>query len=278
LLRKKLLTVAIAAAILGGLGLAGAASAGVLTAPPAYTACTTGSHTVAHLYQGAHSCANGQARLRWNFAGPAGPKGATGPMGATGPAGPAGAKGDTGAAGPMGAPGPAGAIGPAGPAGPMGPAGPTGPAGQNATLGPQFTDAILGSVPTGGSFSAGKTLLGTLRLQPGTYMVFVNFKATPNAATTGEVFPFLAVYNGPQADGSFANDLFNAGSGALEQATSAQITAGDVIDSYYSGSGVVTVTTAETLDFYAFGYDSDTGAGSYSLDNASVTTIALATS
>ena len=195
--------------------------------------------------------------------------GATGPMGATGAAGPAG---------PMGAPGPAGAIGPAGPKGDTGATGPAGPAGQNATLGPVFTDTTLTSVATGGSFSLGKTLLGTLTLQPGTYLVSVNFKATPNAVTTGAVFPQLFVYNGPQADGSFANNLFNVGSGALEQATSAEISVNDVIDSYYSGSGVVTVTTAETLDFYAFGYDSDTGAGSYSLDNASVTTIALATS
>jgi hypothetical protein len=126
--------------------------------------------------------------------------------------------------------------------------------------------------------SAGKTLIGTLTLQPGTCEVFVNFKATPNAVTTGAVFPQMFINNGPQADGSFTNNLFSVGSGALEQATSAEITAHDLVDSYYSGSGVVTVTTAETLDFYAFGYDSDTGAGSYSLDSASVTTIALATS
>jgi hypothetical protein len=52
-----------------------------------------------------------------------------------------------------------------------------------------------------------------------------------------------------------------------------------VIDSYFSGSGVVTVPAGgETLDIYAFGYDSDTTGGSYAMDDVSVVTTALASS
>ena len=135
---------------------------------------------------------------------------------------------------------------------------------------------LVGSTPvtvtTGGSFSAKKTLVKTVALASGTYLVDVNFKATPNAVTTGQVFPQMFVYNGPQVPGSFSNDLFNVGSGALEQLT-AQTTK---IDSYYSGSAEVVVpASGETLDVYAFGYDSDQGSGSYALDSAVVTATRL---
>ena len=71
--------------------------------------------------------------------------------------------------------------------------------------------------------------------------------------------PQAFVYNGP-VNTSFTNDLFNVGSGALEQATQAEVTAGDTINSYYSGTAEITAPSGgETLDVYAFGYDSDTG-------------------
>jgi hypothetical protein len=128
------------------------------------------------------------------------------------------------------------------------------------------------SVVSGGSFSTNKTLAGTITLSAGTYLVDVNFKATPNAVTTGQVFPSLFVYNGPQASGSFANDIFNVGSGGLELPTAAEVSGGDLIDSYFSGTAEITVPAAgETLDVYAFGYDSDAGAGTYELDSAVVT-------
>jgi hypothetical protein len=156
--------------------------------------------------------------------------------------------------------------------------GPAGAPGQNATLGPAFTDSTVTSVATGGSFSTNKTVLGTLALPAGTYQVQVNFKATPNAVTGGAVFPSVFIYDGPQASGSFANDLFNVGSGALEQIATGPVPS-DVIDSYFSGSGVVTVPAGgETLDVYAFGYDSDTAGGSYAMDNVTVVTTALASS
>jgi hypothetical protein len=172
--------------------------------------------------------------------------------------------------------GPQGPAGPAGPKGKTGPRGPQGPASSNGSLASTWTPTAVtlpASVNSGGSFSSGKTALGTLILQPGKYLLNVNFMATPNATTTGNVFPSLYVYNGaPLSD--FSNDLFNAGSGALEDPTSTELTDNDPIDSYFSGSGIVTVTgSAETLDIYAFGYDSDQGSGTYTLDAASISAV-----
>ena|ERR1700722_14629606 len=183
-----------------------------------------------------------------------------------------------GTAGPKGPAGPQGPKGDAGPQGPQGPQGPAGPAASdvNGSLASTWTPTAVtlpASITTGGSFTSRKTELGTLTLQPGKYLLNVNFMATPNAATSGDVFPSLYVYNGAQLS-DFSNDLFNAGSGALENPTSTEITDNDLVDSYFSGSGLVTVTgSAETLDIYAFGYDSDSGAGTYALDAASITAV-----
>jgi hypothetical protein len=131
------------------------------------------------------------------------------------------------------------------------------------------------SVTTGGHFTTNAKMIGTVHLAAGTYLLNVNFMATPNAATSGAVFPQAFVYNGP-VNPSFSNDLFNVGSGALEQATQAEVTASDTINSYYSGTAEITVPSGgETLDVYAFGYDSDTGAGSYKLNSATLTATAL---
>jgi hypothetical protein len=130
------------------------------------------------------------------------------------------------------------------------------------------------NVPTGGRFATNKTLVGTVSLTAGTYLVNVNFVATPNAVTTGQVFPQAFVYNGAQKP-DFSNDLFNVGSGALELATQTELST-DPINSYFSGSAEITVPSAgETLDVYAFGYDSDTGPGSYALNALHVTATAL---
>ena len=85
------------------------------------------------------------------------------------------------------------------------------------------------------------------------------------------MFPQLFVYNGPVNSG-FTNDLFNVGAGALENPTSTIVSDGDTINSYYSGESEITVPAGgETLDVYAFGYDSDTGEGTYALNSAVIT-------
>jgi hypothetical protein len=124
------------------------------------------------------------------------------------------------------------------------------------------------TVTTGGSFTAGKTLAGTMALAPGTYLIGASFKATPDDAAAVTVFPQFMIYAGPQA-ADFSNDLFNIGAGGLEAAATNH-------DSYFSGSQVVTVPAGgETLDVYAFGYDSDSGSGSYVLDSARVDAVRI---
>jgi hypothetical protein len=127
------------------------------------------------------------------------------------------------------------------------------------------------SIPTGGSFSKRSTEVGTIQLAAGTYLLNINAKATPNATTTGNVFPQLFVYNGAQLP-DFSNDVFNVGAGALENPSATELSQGTLIDSYYTGSNEITVPVGgETLHVYAFGYDSDTGQGTYALDSATVT-------
>jgi hypothetical protein len=157
--------------------------------------------------------------------------------------------------------------------------GATGPQGPSGVVSNGTKDlGGVASVQTGGSFSSHKTLVGTDPLAAGTYQVVVNFEATPDAVTSGAVFPFIAVYNGPQANGSFANDLFNVGNGALEDPTSAELStdSNDVINSFFSGVDDVTVPAGgETLNIYAFGGDADTGQGTYDLNDVSVTATQL---
>ncbi len=130
------------------------------------------------------------------------------------------------------------------------------------------------SIPTGGGFASAARPLGTVTLGPGTYLVNLNFTATPDATTTGEVYPEGFVYDGTTIAANSSNDRFNIGSGALApyNATNA---AGQVT-SYYSGSSVITVPAGgETLDVYGFGYDSDQGAGSYEMNSATLTATEL---
>jgi Collagen triple helix repeat (20 copies) len=249
----------------GGAGVASAmTSAASSVAPPGplygcisnKTHLASGLFTVASQFKG---CASGYTKFTVaSIPGKTGPAGPAGKTGATGATGKTGAKGDTGAPGAPGAPGSPGVV---------------------STKNTQLVTGTPVSVKTGGSFSLRKTLVGTVSLAAGTYLVGVNFKATPNETTTGAVFPVLAVYNGPQLPGSFSNDIFNVGSGSLENPTAAELTAGNLIDSYFSGSDQITVPAGgETLDVYAFGYDSDSGAGTYALDSAIVTATQLVTS
>ena len=52
-------------------------------------------------------------------------------------------------------------------------------------------------------------MIGTVPLAAGTYLLNVNFMATPNAATSGAVFPQAFVYNGPLKT-DFTNDIYNS--------------------------------------------------------------------
>ena len=140
----------------------------------------------------------------------------------------------------------------------------TGPRGPSGVVSTKTKD--LGNVPsvaTGGGFVANSTEVGQVQLPAGTYLLSLNAKATPNAATSGEVFPQFFVYNQVK-NADFTGDLFNVGTGALEPAATNH-------DSYFSGSTTITLATATTLRVYAFGYDSDSGAGSYTLDDLTVT-------
>jgi hypothetical protein len=126
------------------------------------------------------------------------------------------------------------------------------------------------SVPTGGSFNANSVEAGTIALGAGTYLVTLNAKATPNAASTAQVFPQFFVYDQVK-NPAFAGDLFNVGAGALEPFN---VDLAHSHDSYYSGTDIITVPAGgQTLHVYAFGYDSDTSAGTYALDDLSVSVV-----
>jgi hypothetical protein len=163
----------------------------------------------------------------------------------------------------------AGTQGPAGPQGKTGPAGPQGPSGVTAATASQLvTPGTPVTVPTGGSFSARAVTAGTVQLAAGTYLLSVSAEVTPDATTGGAVYPQLMVYDGP-VNADFTNDLFNVGNGPLENPTATELTDGDVINGYLSASQTIVVPAGgETLDVYAFGYDSDQGEGSYLLNSA----------
>lgn len=165
-----------------------------------------------------------------------------------------------------------------GPKGAPGAPGAPGSSGVVSTSAKQLVTASTPAIETGGSFTSRKTLVGTVTLAAGTWLVDADFTATPNASTSGDVFPQLFVYDGP-VNATFTNDLFNVGAGALENPTATILGDGDTINSYYSGDSEITVPAGgETLDVYAFGYDSDTGEGSYALNSAVITATHLQTS
>lgn len=175
-----------------------------------------------------------------------------------------------GKTGPKGATGPRGLTGKTGPQGVQGVPGKDGKAGANGGVVWNGTTHMLDlsgpiSVPTGGGFNANATLVGTLTFASAGYWdIQVNAKVTPNASgDTAEIFPQLFVYTQPKGD--FSNDLFNIGDGALEPD-------GTNHDSYLNGSMTVFIANPATKIYvYAFGYDSDKGAGSYVLDSVNVT-------
>ena len=164
-----------------------------------------------------------------------------------------------------------------GPKGAPGAPGPSGPSGVVSTAKQQLVTALPPIIETGGSFTARKTLVGTVTLAAGTWLVDADFTATPDANDSGDVFPQLFVYDGP-VNTDATNGLFNVGAGALEHLTLTMVVEDDAISSYYSGESEITVPAGgETLDVYAFGYDSDSGEGSYALNSAVITATHLQT-
>lgn len=245
-------SVVVAAVTAGGL-------ASASTSSPTITGCENKTTHALSLRTASYCRTHNGIVIRWNETGPQGPVGKTGAAGATGPQGPAGTAGSTGPAGP------AGPAGDAGPAGPAGAAGPQGPSGVVSTLSESFPGPT--KIVTGGSFVTNATLIDSAQfnLPAGTNLVCVNAKATPDDGTiTASIFPQFFLYN-QAANASFTGDLYNLGSGALETGPNINI------DSYYSGCTTLVLSDSTTIFVYGFGYDSDRGAGSYTLDNLTVT-------
>lgn len=139
-----------------------------------------------------------------------------------------------------------------------------------ATLTADTAKSTPETVATGGE--AYNTATDALELTfpvAGTYQVSVNAKATPTEPTGSvQVYPEFYVYD-QTISSTWAGDLFNLGSGALESGANANI------DSYYTGSGLITVTAGEELHIYAGGYDSDRSAGTYTLDDLNVVAVSV---
>jgi hypothetical protein len=154
--------------------------------------------------------------------------------------------------------------GTAGPKGDTGAAGPQGPSGVVASAVKTLTDAPV-LVHTGGSFTSQEQLAGSFDLAKGTYLVSLSAKVA--WASGNGVFPQFFAYNGtPAAD--FSNDIANIGNGSLAQGNA-------TIDSYYDGTFQVTVDADTTVNVYAFGYDTDRGAGTYTLEDLTSTVTQL---
>jgi len=107
--RKLVITIVAALALVAGGTAAGAAIAGPIDSSGVIHGCYTnralhGSHVFV-LQDAGTKCPHGTTAISWNQQGPAGPAGATGATGSQGPAGPTGATGPQGPAGPTGATG-----------------------------------------------------------------------------------------------------------------------------------------------------------------------------
>jgi hypothetical protein len=128
------------------------------------------------------------------------------------------------------------------------------------------TLAGVASVATGGSFNSRATEVGTVDLPAGSYLVTLSPKATPIVQTdpSVQIFPSVHLYNQPK-NAAFTGDVLDTGGSALE---SGAVTNADL---FSSNSGVVTLTQDTTMYVYAFGYDSDSGEGTYQLDDVTVT-------
>lgn len=132
------------------------------------------------------------------------------------------------------------------------------------------------TVPTGGKFcpdppacSGGSVLAGHLGLPAGTWQVTLSAKVNANASTPPAptaTFPQFFVYTQVK-NATFTGDAFNVGAGSLDTGTNH--------DSYYTGSGVITLSAHTELFIYAFGYDSDNGAGSYDMSALIISAVSV---
>ncbi len=123
--------------VAGGLGGMALASTGDGDAGP-FFACTDGTVTVLHVYDGsAPGCDDGFGLADVLVTGPAGAIGPDGPTGATGATGTSGSTGNQGLAGVVGATGATGSVGALGATGPQGVQGTQGPQGGDGPQGPQ---------------------------------------------------------------------------------------------------------------------------------------------
>lgn len=231
----------------GGIGVAAAAPAAPHTASPNVTAtvykgCVTGtSRTMEHVYSRTSppACPLGSFRATWNQ---------------TGPRGPQGIQGIQGVQGQQGVQGPSGVVS----------VNSTDLLANSGTQDPTADAPFL--MNSGGSFNASSTLISTVNLAAGTYEVSLDYKGTAESGTG--ITPQLFIYNQAKNPG-FTGNLFNVGAGDLQAA-------GTNHDSFYSGDTILTIPSGgETLFVYGFGYDEDSGSGTWNLDTATLNTVQL---
>jgi hypothetical protein len=118
------------------------------------------------------------------------------------------------------------------------------------------------AVPAGGSFYSNAVELGSITLHAGTYLITTNVKATPNAASTDQVFPMVALYNttkNADFDGDVANYTSAFETGAFHN-----------IDTSIGGSVQVTITQDTTYHLYGFGYTNTQGTSTWTASNSSM--------
>lgn len=156
--------------------------------------------------------------------------------------------------------------------GPKGASGVNGTNGTNGAPGPSGVQALAtdtltptSGIVTGGSFVSLSTEIGTFPLAAGTYQVCVNGKAEQPTAATAAVSAQLFLYDQAKSS-AFTGDLLNV---------SADTQGGTAHDAYLNGCTLVTEASAVTLHVYGFGYDADSGSGSWNLMSGAITTMKL---
>lgn len=152
----------------------------------------------------------------------------------------------------------------------------TGKTGSQGPSGVQAVNTVdlngLTSANDGGSFNAGAQEVGTgTFVAAGTYEVCMNAKATPEAAPqagtddgiSAQFFLYDQVKNA-----NFAGDLLNISTPLQADGTNH--------DAYANGCTLVTVPTGgQVFHVYAFGYQQDTGAGNFNVDDITLNMMQL---
>lgn len=172
--------------------------------------------------------------------------------------------------GPKGATGARGATGKTGPQGIQGVQGVPGKDGKDGSSGVVWNDTVNlltapVSVATGGGFVANSTLVGTITFATAGYWnIQISAQTTPKASgDTSQIFPQLFLYSQPKSP-DFTGDVLNMSTEDQPDGTNH--------NSYLNGSITVFIPDPATKYYvYAFGYDADTGAGSYTLNYVNMT-------